>query len=115
MTDPMTRRVFMGRSVLAAAAAATSTASGASPAAGGEGSPAEGPVFRPGESTPPPLVVSTWKHGATACRAALRVLLDGGSTLDAVEKGINAVELDPQVDSVGVGGLPDEDGQVTLD
>ena len=37
------------------------------------------------------------------------------SLLDAVEKGINVVEDDPNVDSVGYGGLPNAQGEVELD
>ena len=35
--------------------------------------------------------------------------------LDAVEKGINVAEDDPNVDSVGYGGLPNAQGEVELD
>jgi len=63
----------------------------------------------------PPLVISTWKHGVTASRAAMKILQAGGSVLDAVERGINEVERDPEVSSVGVGGLPNEEGEVELD
>ena len=35
--------------------------------------------------------------------------------MDAVERGANVSENDPDVMSVGFGGLPDEDGRVTLD
>lgn len=38
-----------------------------------------------------------------------------GSILDAVEKGANVVELDPEDASVGYGGLPNENGVVQLD
>ena len=40
---------------------------------------------------------------------------EGGSILDAVEKGVMVVESDPEGQSVGLGGLPDRDGNVTLD
>ncbi len=50
--------------------------------------------------------------GIGVAAAALRV---GASALDAVEAGIRLVELDPAVDSVGVGGLPNLLGQVELD
>ncbi len=72
------------------------------------------PGFRAGRF-PPPVAVSTWKHGAAASRTALAVLKEGGSVVDAVERGINVVERDPSVDSVGVGGLPNEEGEVELD
>lgn len=38
-----------------------------------------------------------------------------GSMLDAVEAGANVVELDPEDNSVGYGGWPNEDGIVELD
>ena len=39
----------------------------------------------------------------------------GGEALDAVEKGTNVIEVDPEDTSVGYGGLPNEDGIVQLD
>lgn len=62
-----------------------------------------------------PVVVSTWDFGKKANAKAWDVLAAGGSALDAVEKGINDAELDTDNTSVGYGGLPNEDGEVTLD
>ncbi len=62
-----------------------------------------------------PAVISTWDFGKRANAAAWALLAKGASSLDAVEKGINDAELDPENDSVGWGGLPNEDGEVTLD
>ncbi|MBI4563185.1 MAG: N(4)-(beta-N-acetylglucosaminyl)-L-asparaginase [Planctomycetes bacterium] len=62
-----------------------------------------------------PAVISTWEYGQKANAVAWEILSKGGSSLDAVEKGINRAELDPENDSVGYGGLPNEDGEVTLD
>ena len=62
-----------------------------------------------------PLVISTWPHGLPANEAAARVLNSGGKAIDAVEKGVRVPEGDPKVSSVGYGGLPDMDGEVTLD
>jgi isoaspartyl peptidase/L-asparaginase-like protein (Ntn-hydrolase superfamily) len=62
-----------------------------------------------------PLVISTWQHGLAANEAAMKVLREGGSALDAVETGVRVPEGDPNVPSVGYGGTPDEDGHVTLD
>src|SRR5512146_2146691 len=42
-------------------------------------------------------------------------LTSGGDTLDAVMKVITGPEDDPNDDSVGLGGLPNEDGVVELD
>jgi len=62
-----------------------------------------------------PMVVSTWSHGLAANEAAAEILIAGGHALDAVEKGVQVPEADPEVMSVGLGGLPDAEGNVTLD
>lgn len=62
-----------------------------------------------------PLVISTWRHGLEANEGAWRVLSAGGRAVDAVEAGVRVTESDPTNLSVGLGGLPDRDGNVTLD
>lgn len=62
-----------------------------------------------------PQVISTWNHGLAANAAAWEVLSNGGSSLDAVEKGVMVTEADLTNRSVGIGGMPDRDGHVTLD
>lgn len=62
-----------------------------------------------------PIVISTWKHGVAANEKAYEILNSGGNSLDAVEKGVKVSEDDPQVLSVGYGGLADAEGRVTLD
>jgi N4-(beta-N-acetylglucosaminyl)-L-asparaginase len=62
-----------------------------------------------------PIVLSTWNHGIPANAKAWEVLNNGGTVLDAVEAGVKVAEADPKVSSVGYGGLPDREGQVTLD
>ncbi len=62
-----------------------------------------------------PMVISTWKHGMPANVAAMAVLQSGGKAIDAVEAGVKIPEADPESMSVGLGGLPDRDGKVTLD
>jgi N4-(beta-N-acetylglucosaminyl)-L-asparaginase len=62
-----------------------------------------------------PAVLSTWSFGKAANAEAWKVLDAGGTALDAVEKGVNQAELDPDNTSVGFGGLPDEEGEVTND
>ncbi len=107
-------------------------------AAAGEQPPPAGASGRPAQRRPPgaptawttrprpwseaprgpargPVLAATWSWGPTVCEIGARVLAAGGDLLDALEQGINAVELDPAVTSVGLGGLPDEDGRVTLD
>lgn len=61
-----------------------------------------------------PIVVCTWNfHNATA--KAWEVLQPGGNALDAVEQGVMVEEADPTNETVGLGGRPDRDGNVTLD
>lgn len=62
-----------------------------------------------------PLVISTWRHGLAANEAAWLILQQKGSALDAVEKGVRVTESDPKNTTVGLGGTPDRDGNVTLD
>ncbi|MGJ3237026.1 isoaspartyl peptidase/L-asparaginase family protein [Marivirga sp.] len=62
-----------------------------------------------------PIVLSTWRFGIEANNDAWGILKQNGSALDAVEKGVQRVEADPEERSVGYGGRPDRDGNVTLD
>lgn len=62
-----------------------------------------------------PVVVSTWNHGMDANAAAWQILEQKGTAIDAVEAGVRVTESDPENTSVGLGGLPDRDGHVTLD
>ncbi|WP_420318085.1 isoaspartyl peptidase/L-asparaginase family protein [Ekhidna sp.] len=62
-----------------------------------------------------PKAISTWVHGLEANEEAMHVMNEGGSALDGAEKGVMVVEADPKGSSVGIGGLPDRDGNVTLD
>ena len=61
-----------------------------------------------------PVVVATWRfHNAT--KKAWGVLENDGSALDAVEQGCRVEEADLKNTTVGKGGTPDRDGNVTLD
>ncbi len=62
-----------------------------------------------------PIIISTWNHGLDANQAAVDVLQKGGGVTDAVEQGVRVPEADPKNMSVGLGGLPDREGKVTLD
>ncbi|MBC8322427.1 MAG: N(4)-(beta-N-acetylglucosaminyl)-L-asparaginase [Candidatus Marinimicrobia bacterium] len=62
-----------------------------------------------------PLILSTWKHGLPANDAAWKSLQNGGNAMDAAEAGARVPEADPSITSVGFGGYPDEEGNVTLD
>ncbi|KAA3625202.1 MAG: glycosylasparaginase [Flavobacterium sp.] len=61
-----------------------------------------------------PVVVATWNvNNATA--KAWEELQQGKSSLDAIEAGCMVEEANADGQSVGIGGLPDRDGNVTLD
>ena len=62
-----------------------------------------------------PVIVSTWLHGIPANEASIKVLKKNGSALDAVEAGVRVTEADAENQSVGLGGRPDSEGNVTLD
>jgi N4-(beta-N-acetylglucosaminyl)-L-asparaginase len=62
-----------------------------------------------------PIVLSTWNFGLQANVEAWKILSAGGRSLDAVEAGAKVPEADSKETSVGLGGLPDRDGFVTLD
>ena len=67
------------------------------------------------KSTPiVPIVVATWNF-KNATKKAWEVLENGGSALDAVEQGCRVEEADLGNTTVGKGGTPDRDGNVTLD
>ena len=61
-----------------------------------------------------PIVISS-ANGMQATAKAMEILKGGGKPLDAVIAGVNIVEDDPNDNSVGYGGLPNEDCEVELD
>lgn len=62
-----------------------------------------------------PLILATWRFGQAACAKGFSLLAEGLSALDAIEAAANVVEEDPNVNSVGYGGLPNAEGVVELD
>ena len=54
-------------------------------------------------------------NGLRAVSRAMELMLQGTDTLDAAIEGVKIQELDPNDNSVGYGGLPNEDGVVQLD
>ena len=61
------------------------------------------------------LVVSTWNNRNANQIAFDKLQKSSSDLLSAIEKGINYVEADPNDRSVGYGGRPDREGDVTLD
>lgn len=61
-----------------------------------------------------PLVIAS-ANGEKAVEKAMELIREGRDALDAVIAGVNIVEDDPEDNSVGYGGLPNEEGIVELD
>src|SRR5258708_16648128 len=60
-------------------------------------------------------MISSSANGFHALDKGMDILKKGGDTLDAVVAAVTVVEDDPNDDSVGYGGLPNEEGEVELD
>jgi N4-(beta-N-acetylglucosaminyl)-L-asparaginase len=98
MSLPVSRRAFLGTSGLAAATVALPSTSSA--------------IL--GRGAGRPAAVSS-SNGLRAVNRAMELVLGGADTLDAAVEGVKIQELDPTDNSVGYGGLPNEDGVVQLD
>ena len=61
-----------------------------------------------------PVIISS-ANGVKALSKGMDILQGGGDTLDAVVAAVTIVEDDPNDDSVGYGGLPNEECVVELD
>ena len=119
---PITRRDFIGTGAAAAAAGLALPSIGKADTI--VTSVVDRASLRPasgGFSTPPVIVGSSNGHisrnaaGRTGVEVAYDMVRKGGDTLDAIVNGVSIVELDPNDQSVGLGGLPNEDGVVQLD
>lgn len=104
MSDRLSRRAFLGTA--GAAAAATAALPNLAHAIS---APA---IIIRGASRP--AAVSSG-NGLKAVSRAVELVLRGADTLDAGVEGVKIQELDPADDSVGYGGLPNEEGVVQLD
>lgn len=99
-----TRRDFLGST--AATLAATALARPAQAA--------EALTAAPVRQASRPAVVAS-ENGLRGVATARALLLAGRDPLDAIIAGVNIQELDPDDDSVGLGGLPNAEGVVQLD
>src|SRR6267142_4042729 len=61
-----------------------------------------------------PVMISS-ANGVNALGKGMEILKGGGDTLGAAVAAVTIVEDDPNDDSVGYGGLPNEEGVVELD
>ena len=102
MHEPVSRRSFLEAMGLSAAAVSL-------PAPAFRGAPA---IRRSAPATP--VAISSANSLAPVTRA-VELVLKGTDTLDAAVEGVKLQELDPKDQSVGYGGLPNEEGVVQLD
>src|SRR5882762_5675293 len=106
------RRRFFLTSLAGSAVASAGKLFGASHSNGSD--PAVLANFAPPAQGKRPLIISS-ANGLHALGAGMDILKKGGDTLDAVVAAVTIVEDDPNDDSVGYGGLPNEEGEVELD
>jgi len=104
---PLDRRKLLGTAALGALGASVGGAAHAAPAVHARSG------RRQDGSAPPTMVGSA--NALRGMREAYEGLVAGARPLDAAIAVVKPVEADPKDHSVGLGGLPDEDGNVTLD
>ncbi|HXL21171.1 MAG TPA: N(4)-(beta-N-acetylglucosaminyl)-L-asparaginase [Candidatus Dormibacteraeota bacterium] len=107
------RRKFFLTSLAGSAIAGTGKLFGAVSANGSDAGNGASPLA-PAGSGKRPLIISS-ANGVNAIGKGMDILKAGGDTLDAVVAAVTIVEDDPNDDSVGYGGLPNEEGEVELD
>jgi N4-(beta-N-acetylglucosaminyl)-L-asparaginase len=106
-----TRRKFFLSSVAGSVVAGAGKLFGGTVSAGGSAASAARGAAAAGKR---PIIISS-ANGLHALDKGMDILKKGGDTLDAVVAAVTVVEDDPNDDSVGYGGLPNEEGQVELD
>jgi len=108
---PFSRRDFVKTSVLGAVAAGVGTG-----AQGEDSKQSAGPQEHDAPSGPHkrPIIVCA-NNGYAYLEDAFAFLKSGGDTLDAALRVVKGPEDDPNDDTVGLGGIPNEEGVVELD
>lgn len=101
-----TRRRFLAGSTLSAAALTLAGAPDAAAQQSARRLPQQGKF---------PVKVISSGNGLEATKKAYEMIVAGEDPLDACVAGVTIVEDDPKDNSVGYGGLPNEDGVVELD
>ena len=102
----ISRRDFLG--------AGATVAAGLTFGGRAEAVPAPGGVRRTTAAPAKPVVIAS-ANGIRGVARAYDMIGRGADTLDAIIAGVNIQELDPDDQSVGLGGLPNADGVVQLD
>jgi N4-(beta-N-acetylglucosaminyl)-L-asparaginase len=106
------RRKFFLASLASSIAAGAGKVFGQTLPTGASALPASA-SFAPAQGTRPIIISSA--NGLHALDKGMDILKKGGDTLDAAVAVVTVVEDDPNDDSVGYGGLPNEEGEVELD
>jgi len=104
---PFSRRDFVKTSVLGAVAAGVGTRAQAEAATGQQHDSQSGSYKRP--------IIICAHNGFNYLDDAFAFLKSGGDTLDAALRVVKGPEDDPNDTSVGLGGIPNEEGVVELD
>src|SRR6202049_3949923 len=112
---PFSRRDFVKTSVLGALATGVGAQASVASNLGGDGRPSQDSshASKFGSFKRPIIVCAN--NGYAYLEDAFVFLKGGGDTLDAALKVVKGPEDDPKDDSVGLGGLPNEEGVVELD
>lgn len=108
---PFSRRDFVKTSVLGAVAAGVGAPSAIQDAIADSGQ--QGHASQ-NDAPKRPIIICA-NNGHAYVEAAYAFLKGGGDTLDAAIQVVKGPENDPNDDSVGLGGLPNEEGVVELD
>jgi N4-(beta-N-acetylglucosaminyl)-L-asparaginase len=107
------RRRFFLTSLAGTAAAGTTSLFAATSAGNGNAAGMISPQGAAAKGARPITISSA--NGVHALQKGIDILKSGGDTLDAAVAAVTVVEDDPNDDSVGYGGLPNEEGEVELD
>ena len=104
----LSRREFIGAGAAAATSLVAARTAGALPSISSTGRAASA-----GFRARPTVIASA--NGIRGVAKAYEMITGGSDTLEAIIEGVKIQELDPSDQSVGLGGLPNENGVVQLD
>jgi N4-(beta-N-acetylglucosaminyl)-L-asparaginase len=111
---PFSRRDFVRTSVLGAVAAGVGTRAQAGDGEQSAAKERNAPDHTPQSAPKRPILICA-KNGFNYLDDAFAFLQGGGDTLDAALRVVKGPEDDPNDTSVGLGGIPNEEGVVELD
>ena len=110
----ITRRGFLGSTIAASLAAGLHAEDSNADKKNAQDSSSTARPNEPSTSAKRPIIICA-NNGVNYLDDAFAFLKNGGDTLDAALRVVKGPEDDPNDDSVGLGGLPNEEGVVELD